>query len=239
NTSNTFGDFRPEVHDSDGLLMQTGQGEWIWHPLAWSKQLQSNAFKDDHPKGFGLMQRDRDFSHYQDLEAVYHKRPSAWIQPLSGFGQGEVRLIQLAARDEFMDNIVSFWTPARPPEPLQPVEIEYVIRWLGDAADLSPLGRCLSTRQDYQEQPYYRHFFLEFAGGDLGKLGEPPLVDVNSPTGAAINQIKIEKNDFNQSWRVSFETSTADNSKAVDLLCRLVTKEGAPLTETWSYTWMP
>ncbi len=26
-------DFRPELHDSDGLLMQSGNGEWIWRPL--------------------------------------------------------------------------------------------------------------------------------------------------------------------------------------------------------------
>ena len=85
NTSNTFGDFRPEVHDSDGLLIQRSNGEWLWHPLAWSRQLQLNVFADDHPKGYGLLQRDRDFNHYQDLEALYHKRPSLWVQPLNGF----------------------------------------------------------------------------------------------------------------------------------------------------------
>lgn len=239
NTSNTFGDFRPEVHDSDGLLMQTGLGEWIWHPLSWSQQIQSNAFADDHPKGFGLMQRDRDFSHYQDLEALYHKRPSVWIQPLFGFDQGVVRLIQLPTKDEYMDNIVTFWTPKQEPPLLEPIALEYVIRWLGDAADLPSIGRCISTRQDYQEQPYYRHFFLEFAGGGLEKLTEPPRVDVNSPTGAAIDKIKIEKNEFNQAWRVSFEISTADQSKPVEQLCRLVNPDGKPLTETWSYTWMP
>ncbi|HEY5741314.1 MAG TPA: glucan biosynthesis protein G [Terrimicrobiaceae bacterium] len=128
NTSDTFGDFRPEVHDSDGLLIQRGNGEWIWHPLAWSRQLQLNYFEDDHPKGFGLLQRDRDFNHYQDLEALYHKRPSIWVQPLNGFDQGAVRLVQLPTKDEFQDNVVALWTPAEAPPLLKPIEIEYVLR---------------------------------------------------------------------------------------------------------------
>lgn len=239
NTSNTFGDFRPEVHDSDGLLMLTGKGEWIWHPLSWAKHLQSNAFQDDHPKGFGLLQRDRNFSHYQDLEAKYHQRPSAWIEPINGFDQGEVRLIQIPTDDEFKDNVVSFWTPKNDPELLKPVELEYRIRWMGNSSNLSPLGRCTSTREDYKEEKYYRNFFLEFVGGDLDKLAEAPQVDIASASGSEIKDLKLEKNDFNQSWRVNFTTSTKDGSKPVELLCRLVTKDGKPLTETWSYSWTP
>ena len=240
NTSNTFGDFRPEVHDSDGLLMQRGNGEWVWHPLAWSQQLQLNVFADDHPKGYGLLQRDRDFNHYQDLEAVYHKRPGVWVQPLGGFDKGAVRLIQLPTKDEFMDNVVAFWSPAEPPPPLQPVTIEYVLRWISDADDLSPLGRCISTRVDDQDKPYYRHFFLEFQGGPLDRLkpGEKPGLDIASLTGAAITEADVQWNDFNKSWRVSFYASTPENKKPHELTCRLTANDG-PLTETWSYTWMP
>ncbi|CAN5370241.1 glucan biosynthesis protein D [soil metagenome] len=240
NTSNTFGNFRPEVHDSDGLLMQRGNGEWVWHPLAWARQTEYGVFADDHPKGFGLMQRDRDFNHYQDTEAKYHLRPSVWVQPLNGFDQGSIRLIQLPTNNEYSDNIVAFWTPAQAPRPLQPVTLEYNLRWLNEASDLPPLGRCLSTRVDYQDAQYYRHFFLDFAGGPLDgvKPDQPPAVDVSSPTGGEMKEVKIEWNDYNKNWRVSFIVSTADIKKPCEILCRL-TANGKPLTETWSYTWTP
>jgi len=240
NTSNTFGDFRPEVHDSDGLLMQRSSGEWVWHPLAWAKQTQFNVFADDHPKGFGLLQRDRDFSHYQDLEALYNKRPSIWVQPLYGFDQGAVRLVQLPTQNEAMDNVVAFWTPSQPPARLAPIRLEYILRWFGDAQDLPPVGRCISTRVDYQDAPYYRHFFLDFAGGALDKIkpDAPPAAEVASPTGGVITETKVEWNDFNHSWRASFIVSVSQNTKPTEITCRL-SANGQPLTETWSYTWMP
>lgn len=240
NTSNTFGDFRPEVHDSDGLLMHRSTGEWVWRPLAWARQTQVNVFADDHPKGFGLMQRDRDFNHYQDLEAVYHKRPGIWVQPEWGFDKGAVRLVQLATKDEYMDNVVAFWTPAEPPPLLQPVRIEYVLRWISEADDLPPTGRVISTRVDDQDKPYYRHFFLEFAAAPNAPWnpGEMPTVDCASSTGATITELKAEWNDFNKSWRVSFYASTPENNKPHELTCRLLAGE-KPVTETWSYTWMP
>jgi len=240
NTSNTFGDFRPEVHDSDGLLLQRGNGEWVWHPLGWSEKQQNNSFGDDRPKGFGLLQRDRDFNHYQDLEAYYHQRPSVWVQPLFGFDQGSVRLIQFHTDSETWDNVVTFWAPAEPPPLLQPVKLEYLIRWFGDAPDLPPLARVVSTRVDYQHEKYYRQFFLDFAGGPGDRMKNLDLsaVDVGSPTGAAISDPKIEWNDFNHTWRVSFVASTPDSKKPVELIARLVAGKEA-LSETWSYTWTP
>jgi glucans biosynthesis protein len=240
NTSNTFGDFRPEVHDSDGLLMQRSNGEWVWHALSWSQQKQHSVFGDNQPKGYGLMQRDREFPHYQDLEAKYHERPSLWVQPISGFDAGAVHLVQLPTKDEFLDNVVAFWSPEKPPEPLKPVRLEYLLRWLGDSPDLPPLGRAISTRVDDQDKPYYRHFFVEFAGGPLQGLkpGEIPEVDTTSVTGANITDTKIEWNGFNSSWRVSFYASTPESRKPNEFTCRLKW-QGEPLTETWSYTWMP
>jgi glucans biosynthesis protein len=240
NTSNTFGDFRPEVHDSDGLLLQRSTGEWIWRPLAWSQQLQVNVFADDHPKGFGLLQRDRDFNHYQDLEALYHKRPSVWVQPHWGFDKGAVKLLQLPTKDEYLDNVIAFWTPAAPPPLLQPVRLEYTLRWLGDADDLPPVGRAISTRVDDQDKPYYRHFFIEFAAAPQApwKAEEIPAPDIASSTGTAITESKIEWNDFNKTWRVSFYASTPENNRPHELTCRLLIG-GQAVTETWSYTWMP
>ncbi len=240
NTSNTFGDLRPEVHDSDGLLIERSTGEWIWHPLAWAKQTQYNVFTDDQPKGFGLFQRDRDFNHYQDLEALYNKRPSLWVQPVRGFDKGAVKLIQLATNNEYMDNVVAFWTPSEAPPVRQPVRLEYVLRWINEADDLPPVGRCVSTRVDYQDKEYFRQVFLEFAAPPQApwKPDEVPAVDCSSSTGAAISDVRVEWNDFNKTWRVSFLTSTPENNKPHELLCRLV-RDGRPLTETWTYTWVP
>jgi len=240
NTSDTFGDFRPEVHDSDGLLIQRSTGEWLWRPLAWSRQLQINVFADDHPKGFGLLQRDRDFNHYQDLEALYHNRPGVWIEPKWGFDKGAVHLVQLPTKDEYMDNVVAFWRPTDPPPVLEPVRVEYVLRWIGEATDLPPLGRCTYTRVDDQDKLYYRHYFLEFAAPPTAEWtpDEIPAVEAGSSTDAKISDVKIEWNDFNKTWRASFYASSPKYNKPHELTCRLVAN-GKPLTETWSYTWMP
>jgi len=120
------------------------------------------------------------------------------------------------------------------------VTLEYNLRWLEDAEDLPPLGRCLSTRVDYQDALYYRHFFLDFAGGPLDRIksDQPPAADVSSPTGGDLKEVKAEWNEYNKNWRVSFIVSTSDIKKPCEILCRL-TADGKPLTETWSYTWTP
>lgn len=240
NTSNTFGDFRPEVHKSDGLLLQRNNGEWIWHPLAWAREDQLNVFDNAGPKGFGLMQRDRDFSHYQDLKAVYHKMASVWVQPIKGFDAGKVVLRQDRTKDEEKDNVLAYWVPAKKPEPLQPVDLEYELRWFTENGDLPPVGRCLSTRVDLQNEEDRRQFFLEFAGGPLDRLkpNEMPACEIASPTQAAISEISVTKNEFNNSWRVSFVVTANQKAKPTEILCRLMNNNQA-LTETWTYTWIP
>jgi glucans biosynthesis protein len=120
-----FSDFRPEVHDSDGLLMHTGYGEWIWHPLENGKATRFNSFLDDNPVGFGLMQRERNFASYQDPQAKYETRPNAWIQPRGRWGRGVVDLTQLLTANEYGDNVVASWHPAEALKPGVPLELEY------------------------------------------------------------------------------------------------------------------
>ena len=79
-------DWRPEIHDNDGLALWTGKGERIWRPLINPPQVMTNSFADDNPKGFGLMQRDRDFANYQDDGAFYNKRPGIWVEPKGNWG---------------------------------------------------------------------------------------------------------------------------------------------------------
>ena len=76
-------DHRAAVHNSEGLQIQTGQGEMLWRPLTNPDNLQISAFMDESPQGFGLIQRQRQFSAYQDLEALYQRRPSIWVKPMN------------------------------------------------------------------------------------------------------------------------------------------------------------
>lgn len=139
-------DWRPEIHDSDGLALQTGTGERIWRPLANPKAVSVNAFADRAPKGFGLMQRDREFAHYQDDGVFYHKRASLWAEPVGDWGAGAVELIELPTVRETEDNIVAFWRPAVPAVAGQRHALSYRLRWLGGEPAATPLGRVVATR---------------------------------------------------------------------------------------------
>lgn len=132
------GDFRPEVHDSDGLMVFSGEGEWLWRPLQNPKVPLVSSFATRHPRGFGLMQRDRRFSSFEDVEARYERRPSVWVRPLGHWGPGRVELVQLPARDETEDNIVAYWVPEKLPEPGMPLEVEYELLWQGDTQQRPP-----------------------------------------------------------------------------------------------------
>jgi len=239
NTNNTFGDFRPEVHDSDGLQIELGNGEWIWRPLAWSKRLQLALFQDENPRGFGLLQRDRDFSHYQDMEAHYHQRPSVWVRPEGHWGKGAITLLQLPTNNEYMDNVVAFWRPEGGARKGSRVEIAYTLSWFADDPAISPLGRCQATRFDSQDSPYYRLVVLDFAGGELGALpaGAPVSADAWIGANGTIADVQVRKNTETNSWRVSFVASTNQLQTPVELRCSLKL-DGRLLTETWTHTWM-
>lgn len=112
-------DFRPEVHDSDGLLMNSGTGEWIWRQLQNPRRLMDTSYSMSNPKGFGLIQRDTDYADYQDLETHYQLRPSCWVAPKGDWGRGRVELVEIPDL-EYNDNIVPFWVPATLPEHGQP-----------------------------------------------------------------------------------------------------------------------
>src|SRR5688572_24526004 len=131
-------DFRPEVHDSDGLMVATGDGEWLWRPLINPKQTLTTSFAMRELRGFGLMQRDRAFASYEDPEASYELRPSAWIEPLGSWGAGRVELMQLNTPDETNDNIVAYWVPEKPPAPGQPFDFAYRVQWQGSQMKRPP-----------------------------------------------------------------------------------------------------
>jgi len=140
-------DFRPEVHDSDGLSIQLGTGEWVWRPLVNPKRLLVTSFGATNPLGFGLRQRDRAFGNYEDLEARYELRPSAWIKPLKPFGPGRVELVQIPSPYETNDNIVAYWIPREPTLAGKAYDFEYQVLWQKDTPERPPSSWVAQTRR--------------------------------------------------------------------------------------------
>ena len=241
NTNVANDDFRPEVHDSDGFTLYTGAGEWLWRPLTNPNEMRVAAFGDENPKGFGLIQRDRNFESYQDLEASYHLRPSAWVEPLGSWGSGSVRLVELHTPDETNDNIVAFWVPSALPPPGEPIEYSYRLHWFLDQFH-PPAGYAVSTRHGRSKthEPDIEHFIVDFDGPYLHKQGPDPAIEpvVTVGSGAALANANVQKNPFNGTWRVAIALRPDGSGHPVELRCFL-RKAPHVLTETWSYLWQP
>ncbi|MBK8182682.1 MAG: glucan biosynthesis protein [Candidatus Competibacteraceae bacterium] len=235
-----FDDFRPQVHDSDGLLIATGNGESIWRPLNNPTRLRINAYQDNNPRGFGLLQRDRSFENYQDLEAHYQNRPSIWVEPQDQWGKGWVQLIEIPSDAERYDNIAAFWVPEKPVEAGQQLEFNYRLSFFLDMPGLSPGGRTLASRigaggaGDLNSE--VRRFVIDFGGESLAKLADDaPVAAVVSGSTGQIQNIVVHKNPHSNGWRLSFELLPQGNDPS-ELRCFLKLGNDV-LTETWSYQW--
>lgn len=243
-TSNSYDDLRPEVHDSDGLMINRGNGEWLWRPLNNPKRIRTAAFSDENPRGFGLVQRDRRFESYEDLEAHYHERPSVWVEPVGSWGAGDVRLVELPTPNETEDNIVAFWVPAKLPPLDQPVRFDYKLHWFieGKGGRTPPAGYVQATRtgRSATHEPELVRFWVDFTGTYLRNQRMSPDVsaDISVGDGAKLVHQSIEKNPYNGSWRVAFAIKPDGSGKPVELRCFLQ-KPPHILTETWSYLWNP
>ncbi|MGH8220336.1 MAG: glucan biosynthesis protein [Steroidobacteraceae bacterium] len=236
-----FKDFRPEVHDSDGLMMQTGSGEWLWRPLENPADLAVNRFMDQHPRGFGLSQRDRTFSHYMDSRSQFERRPSYWVQPLGDWGKGGVELVEIPTDEEIHDNIVAYWVPSRPVDRGKPLRFDYVLSAYLDSPLWPPGGRAIATRTGAfaigGEKPGdgSQGVMIDFAGGDLDGLdGTQPLKANVSANGGSVDRIVIQRIPQTGHWRVTFRVVPATPKQPVDLKCYL-TLYGEALSETWIY----
>ncbi|MCP5195563.1 MAG: glucan biosynthesis protein [Gammaproteobacteria bacterium] len=242
-------DFRPEIHDSDGLALWTGTGEYIWRPLLNPHYVRVNSFLDRNPRGFGLLQRDRDFNNYQDDGAFYHKRPSLWVEPIGDWGQGAVQLIEIPTPDETFDNIVAFWNPAQPAQSGQELNFNYRLYW-GERPPVLPttaeviatrigVGGVIGQKMPISQKARMRKFVVDFQGGQMEYL--PKNKSVEAVVWASRGQISdisvrpvIEENE----WRCRFDL-TFSGSEPVDLRCYLRDAEGNALSETWLYQWSP
>jgi periplasmic glucans biosynthesis protein len=243
-------DWRPEIHDSDGISMWTGAGEWIWRPLINPAQLHLNSYFDDNPRGFGLLQRDRNFDHYQDDGVFYDKRPSLWVEPRAGpnggWGKGAVQLVEIPTVDETFDNIVAFWNPSEKLKAGQELLFSYRLYWGTRMPYGSPLAQTLATRTGIGgtvgvKRTYYSwHFAVDFAGGELGALAKDAPVEavITASRGQTEHVTAHFVEEFN-GYRALFDVRPTDDSvEPVDLRLYLRV-DGRPLTETWIYQWTP
>ncbi|MCD8549018.1 MAG: glucan biosynthesis protein G [Shewanella xiamenensis] len=229
-------DFRPEVHDSDGLLMFNGRGEHLWRPLANPRQLQVSAFSDNSPQGFGLIQRERHYASYQDLEAQYERRPSLWIEPVGNWGQGAVVLTEIPTESEIHDNIVSFWKPRQPIPAGSEYHFAYRMSW-GDEpvakTNSVVVSRTASGRADIAKATPRRLFVVDYhLNGAMPD--ELPLAKVES-SGGVISNVVIARNAANNGYRLAFELEPEDK-ELIELRAEL--KFSTPRqVETWLYRW--
>jgi glucans biosynthesis protein len=246
NSRQRFDDYRPEVHDSDGLAIRTASGECMWRPASNNPpRIETHSFKLHGVKGFGLLQRDRNFSNYQDLEALYHQRPSIWVEPTSDWGSGEVRLVELPTQEELADNLVVYWIPDAKPEPLKPFRYSYRQTW---GMMENPAGAAcwaVATRSGtHPWAPGVRFMIVEFDGPRLRELPseKPPNAVVTVANGApvSVENVRTLRNPFNGIWRASFEVRPASTNTPpaqlgpIELRCCLKSGEDY-LSETWTY----
>ena len=241
-TERKFDDYRTEVHDSDGLLVHMGNGEIFWRPLDNPPATRHQVFHAPNIKGFGLLQRERNFSAYQDSFNLYHEVPSVWVEPDGNWGDGDLHLVELSTSYEGLDNIVAFWDPKNKPAPLQPYRFGYTLHWEGGDVDLKRSeNRIVSTRIGPDAQFGGRQFVIDFDGPQLDAIPEnkPPTVVANCSGGARIVDSFVTRNEFLGTWRVILKMIPPVGSKdAIDLRCSL--QQGTNnIGETWVYQWSP
>ncbi len=249
NDRRVAGDWRPEIHDSDGLQMHSGSGEWIWRPVANPAALRFNAFADRDPKGFGLMQRDRNFDHYQDDGVFYEKRPSLWVEPKAGWGEGSLQLVEIPTADETFDNIVAFWNPAQKPQRGQELLYGYRLHWgaTGPAHPANPaLATCVATRTGMggvigrKRTHWSWRFVVDFAGGPLAQVDPRTMTiePVITATSGRVEVVSARPLASVRGIRAMFDVVPPPDAGPVTL--RLFLRgDGQALSETWLYEWTP
>ncbi|MBY5933923.1 glucan biosynthesis protein G [Tateyamaria omphalii] len=230
-----FDDFRPAVHDNDGLMIHNGAGEVIWRPLANPRTLQISAFSDNNPRGFGLMQRARKFSDFNDLEALYHRRPGLWVTPGEGWGRGSVALVEIPTDSEIFDNIVAYWRPYGDIAAGSSHRMTYRLDWGADPAPAIEVPlRVLNTAAGGRPEGG-RIFTIDFEDAphvpkDLSRIDR--LV---RSTAGDVTEGVIQRNPETGGPRLAFTFMPGDAPWA-EFRAQL-RLDGEALSEVWLYRW--
>jgi glucans biosynthesis protein len=238
-------DWRPEIHDSDGVAIWTGAGEHLWRPLNNPKHLMISSFVDESPRGFGLMQRDKNYDHYLD-GVYYEKRPCGWVEPMGNWGAGSVQLVEITTDNEIYDNIILFWVPKEPTVAGQTLHYDYKLHWTDKDPHPGPLALCVATRlgqgavQGAPRSKTLRKFVVEFQGAVLKRLQDEDLPEpvLTASRGTFLNIIPEGSPDGDDShWRIQFDLDV-QGTEPVELRLFLRFK-GETLSETWAYQYHP
>jgi len=245
----------PNLHDSDRLAMWRGNGEWICRPLNNPKRIQFNSFADSNPKGFGLVQTNHDFETYQDTVDSYHRRPSLWVEPTTGWGEGAINLMELPTTGETLDNIVAFWTPKEPVEAGQSLHYGYKLFWSALPPVAPGLAQVQATRSgmggftegwapgEHYPEVWARRFAIDFAGGPLENM--PPDEDLEPVVTVADGRVQdfqvLALQPHVKGFRVLFDWyPTSDSTEPVNIRCFLRRRaDKQTLSETWLYQYFP
>jgi glucans biosynthesis protein len=236
NSRRRFDDFRPEVHDSDGLLLHMDNGEWLWRPLDNPTRVNASGYRTTNPRGFGLIQRDRAFANYQDLETRSELRPSTWVVPKGDWGDGRVELNEIPSDTELVDNMVAYWVPAAPVLPGQQLDFSYSVSFYTDDPATPPGGRVLATRQDSGAKGDTKRFVLDFGGKELNAVPDatPPQAILTTPPHAELLDHHVLRNPDTGGWRLAFQVKPTSDAP-IELRAFLADAKGGALTETWSF----
>jgi periplasmic glucans biosynthesis protein len=238
NTRNKPDDWRPEVHDSDGLLIHCNK-DLLWRPLMNVRRSHLEAIRVEELRGFGLMQRDRNFENFQDLEARYDNRPSAWIEPIGSWGEGHIHLLELATNNEMMDNVVAFWRPDVLPTEGEPIEVRYRIIWGQDPAPQAK-AKVVATRSGPTiNRAGATSFIIDFSP-TRSWPDEIPVAAIiphlTTTAGEVVNGPILVRNPVNKTLRMFFDMIPAADVDVVHLRAHLSINDSIA-SEIWTYRW--
>jgi periplasmic glucans biosynthesis protein len=227
-------DFRPSVHDSDGLAVFNGRNEELWRPLHNPRDLQISTFADLNPHGFGLMQRQKNFFAYQDIESGFEKRPSLWAEPIGDWGEGEVRLIEIPTKEEVHDNIAAFWHPKAALQAKGEHTYTYRLHWGPNAPKPTPLARFSRTAIGARGDDV-RLFVLDLTGDGLKQIDAKKIRGVVDAGKIKVQNIVTQPNPATGGWRLSFELSNKEKGP-VEIRASLM-QDDSTVSEIWVYRW--
>lgn len=232
----TFDDLRPAVHEVSGVQMQTGGGEWIYRPVNNPATLQVSSFMDENPRGFGLVQRERDAVAFQDDDQRFELRPSVWTEPLGDWGAGSVQLLEIPSDSELNDNIIAYWRPRQALAAGSETSLAYRQAWCWQPPEKPALATATRTRQGRGSQPRRRRFLVDFSGDRLSDPAQVAAIRAAVSTSqGTIHNVRLWPYPERKLMRVGFEVDPGAESLSE---LRLVLQAGGqPVSETWLDRW--